>query len=62
MTRGAAPCSKRLPKKADWQPGRSRATPWRSSVVTGRGLAYARYENENAYVAVVADVEVSERG
>lgn len=49
-------------KKADWQPGRSRATPWRSGVVTGRGLAYARYENENAYVAVVADVEVSERG
>ncbi len=48
--------------KARWPRGRTGAARWSSGAVSGRGIAYARYENENAYVAVIADVEVSERG
>ncbi|TLX60422.1 xanthine dehydrogenase family protein molybdopterin-binding subunit [Stutzerimonas nosocomialis] len=49
-------------ERAGWQTPRRGERRWREGTVSGRGLAYARYENENAYVAVVADVEVSERG
>ena len=48
--------------RAGWQ---ARVSPQRRedsapTPRTGRGMAFARYENEFAYVAVVAEVEVSD--
>jgi CO/xanthine dehydrogenase Mo-binding subunit len=47
---------------AAWQPRPSpRPAAAGGSVATGRGVAYAQYENDQAYVAMVADVEVNRR-
>ena len=35
------------------------ATPAGSNLARGRGIAYCQYENENAYVAVVVEVDVN---
>ncbi|GAB2802660.1 xanthine dehydrogenase family protein molybdopterin-binding subunit [Halomonas shantousis] len=50
-------------KRAGWQ---TRPSPQRylqndDRRVSGRGMAYAQYENENAYVAAVAELDVSVR-
>jgi CO/xanthine dehydrogenase Mo-binding subunit len=47
---------------AGWQPRPSpRPAAAGGTVATGRGVAYAQYENAQAYVAMVADVEVNRR-
>ena len=46
---------------ASWQPRRGAAARAENPIARGRGFAYAQYENENAYVAMVADVEVDRR-
>ena len=47
---------------SSWQ---ARSSPRRDAAgqetVTGRGVAYAQYENENAYAAAVGEVEVNRR-
>jgi CO/xanthine dehydrogenase Mo-binding subunit len=43
---------------AKWQPGQARKT-LTNGVVRGRGVAFARYQTSDAYVAMVADVEVT---
>jgi nicotinate dehydrogenase subunit B len=48
-------------KLAAWQPRPAAARRAEGPIARGRGFAYARYENENAYVAMVADVEVDRR-
>ncbi len=46
---------------ASWQPRIGAAGRAENPIARGRGFAYAQYENENAYVAMVADVEVDRR-
>jgi len=46
---------------ASWQPRIGAAARAENPIARGRGFAYAQYENENAYVATVADVEVDRR-
>jgi CO/xanthine dehydrogenase Mo-binding subunit len=48
-------------KLAAWQPRPGAAPRVEGPIARGRGFAYAQYENENAYVAMVADVEVDRR-
>ena len=45
---------------AQWQPQRARA-PQSGDVVSGRGVAFVKYELVRTYVGVVADVEVDRR-
>ncbi|TWI53762.1 CO/xanthine dehydrogenase Mo-binding subunit [Pseudomonas duriflava] len=49
-------------EQARWVPQPVQAKAWCGESTQGRGLAFVQYENENAYVAVIADVEVSEAG
>jgi nicotinate dehydrogenase subunit B len=54
----------RVAELAKWQPPTSKSkTRARTSaeVATGRGLAFLQYENENTYVATIADVSVNRR-
>jgi CO/xanthine dehydrogenase Mo-binding subunit len=45
--------------KAGWRPSPLHSGPPRTGqVVTGRGVAYVRYDGNRAYVAAIADVEV----
>ena len=46
---------------ASWQPRIGAAALAENPIARGRGFAYAQYENENAYAAMVADVEVDRR-
>jgi len=48
-------------KLAAWQPQAGSAPRAEGPIARGRGFGYAQYENENAYVAMVADVEVDRR-
>jgi len=48
-------------KLAAWQPRAGAASRAEGQIARGRGFAYAQYENENAYVAMAADVEVDRR-
>ena len=49
-------------KLAGWQPRpSSRPTTAGDEVACGRGVAFVQYENDQAYVAIVADVEVHRR-
>jgi len=48
-------------KFAAWQPRKAPEARGQNGVARGRGFAYAQYENENAYAAMVADVEVDRR-
>jgi nicotinate dehydrogenase subunit B len=52
-------------EKAGWQPvntaSRERETQRKGDVLRGRGIAFAKYKNLAAYVAVVADVLVERR-
>lgn len=49
----------RVAKLANWQSNmEARATPDPGPVLRGRGLAYCRYSNASAYVAMIADVAV----
>jgi len=50
----------RLVKLADWRPRVQRAAQ-SGDVVTGRGMAYIKYELVRTYVGAVADVEVDKR-
>jgi CO/xanthine dehydrogenase Mo-binding subunit len=50
----------RLVKLADWKP-RGAAARAGGDVVTGRGVAYVKYELVRTYVGAVADVEVDRR-
>jgi CO/xanthine dehydrogenase Mo-binding subunit len=45
-------------KLAKWEPGRAKR-PAGNGVVRGRGVAFARYETTDAYVAMIADVDVT---
>jgi nicotinate dehydrogenase subunit B len=44
-------------EKAGWE-SRPSPQPWRQGTMDGRGLAFARYENEEALVACIAEVQV----
>ena len=46
--------------KAGWQPPTRQEKAWDGALAKGQGLAFLRYENENAYVAAVVEVAVSE--
>lgn len=46
--------------RAGWQPPARQEKVWDGALAKGQGLAFLRYENENAYVAVVVEVAVSE--
>ena len=48
-----------LKKLANWQP--RTAPPAKTQLAKGRGVAYVRYENTEAYVAAVADVTVNRK-
>jgi nicotinate dehydrogenase subunit B len=43
-------------KLADWKPGQTRVAA--KGLARGRGVAFAQYETTDAYVAMIADVEV----
>jgi nicotinate dehydrogenase subunit B len=45
-------------KLAAWRPGQRRRT-LANGIVRGRGIAFARYTTADAYVAMIADVDVS---
>ena len=49
---------RRAAELAGWQPRPSPAADGGAAVLSGRGIAFARYENDGAYVATVAEVEV----
>jgi nicotinate dehydrogenase subunit B len=52
----------RVAELSQWKPrAGKRAATKRSDVASGRGIAFLQYENENTYVATVADVEVNRR-
>jgi CO/xanthine dehydrogenase Mo-binding subunit len=44
---------------AAWDAGAAPPLPLNQGMARGRGIAYCQYENENAYVALVAEVEVN---
>jgi CO/xanthine dehydrogenase Mo-binding subunit len=46
-------------KAAGWQAGPAGRRRTNGPIATGRGVAYAQYESKDAYVAMVADVEVT---
>jgi nicotinate dehydrogenase subunit B len=48
----------RLSQAAHWQPAKPRSAS-RGDIVSGRGVAFVKYELVRTYVGVVADVEVS---
>ncbi|MFC3606186.1 xanthine dehydrogenase family protein molybdopterin-binding subunit [Stutzerimonas tarimensis] len=53
----------RAARLAGWEPAPLAPPPrWDGSPVRGRGLSYVRYENENAYVGMVVEVEASLEG
>ncbi|GGM22708.1 aldehyde dehydrogenase [Pseudomonas asuensis] len=49
-------------QQARWTPRSMSRRRWTGELAQGRGVSYVQYENENAYVAVVADVAVSLAG
>lgn len=50
---------KRATEMADWQPRKSpKATTAQGNILTGRGVAYARYKQAENYVALTMDVTV----
>lgn len=49
-------------RQARWTPRQQGPDRWKGQSAQGRGISYVQYENENAYVAVVADVDVSSAG
>ena len=48
-------------KLSSWQPRLKTASRSNAEVVSGRGLAFVKYDNERTYVALVAQVEVNQR-
>jgi len=45
-------------RRANWQSSKAARSATDGATVTGRGVAFARYDNESAYVAAVADCEL----